>query len=335
MMRRGWMGVGVAVVAFLMALPALAVDPLHGVYKGSFTEGWQDYGIWVEVVVAGEKDEVRSYRVVFYLSDADGTTQRVNVDGFSAAGTPEGGLELALEGAAAGTYTLAATFGEGTFAGAFSNADQTASFALTREVKTPPTRGQAPPEGAIVLLDGTHLDHWIRTPEKWCLDGEGAMEVCSSSLQTTQEFGDGQYHIEFRTPLMANARGQARGNSGVYVMGRYEIQVLDSFGEMPAWDYCGGIYKVAAPRLNASLPPGEWQTYDITLRAPRFNEAGEKTENARITVLHNGELIHDDLELPDVTPGGVSGQEAAAGALMLQDHGNPVKYRNIWFKPLD
>jgi len=327
---------GSALLLGALCTPAQALDPLHGFYEGSFSSGWEDASIRAELVVAGVQDEVRSYRVVFYIAAPDEEAQRLLLDGLSAEGTVEGQeYTLNLEGALAGAYTVSIALADDKMTGALSADETAAAFDLTRVVKDPPTRGQAPPEGAIVLLDGTNLDAWVRWPEKWCLHGDGAMEVCGSNLVTHQEFGDGHFHIEFSTPLMPNARSQSRGNSGVYVMGRYEVQVLDSFGEKAAWDYCGGIYQVAAPRMNATLPPGEWQTYDITLRAPRFNEAGEKTENARITVVHNGELIHDDLELPDVTPGGVSGEEAAVGVLMLQDHRDRVRFRNIWFKPLD
>jgi len=128
---------------------------------------------------------------------------------------------------------------------------------------------------------------------------------------------------------------QSRGNSGVYVQGRYEVQVLDSFAEPPADNYCGGIYKIAAPLVNACLPPGEWQTYDITFYAPRYDDSGKKIKNAQITVYHNGTLIHDKLELPHPTPGGVSETEAKTGPLYLQNHGDAVQYRNIWVEPLE
>jgi hypothetical protein len=133
---------------------------------------------------------------------------------------------------------------------------------------------------------------------------------------------------------MPGKKGQARGNSGVYLLGRYEVQVLDSFGLETRDNECGGIYKIATPKTNASLPPLEWQTYDIVMRAPKFNDQGEKTQNAVIAVKHNGIVIHDNVELPGMTGGSVSDKEAPKGILFLQDHGNKVQYRNIWFKPL-
>ena len=128
---------------------------------------------------------------------------------------------------------------------------------------------------------------------------------------------------------MPNDRGQARGNSGVYVQSRYEVQVLDSFGLEGKDNECGGIYSVGAPRVNMCYPPLTWQTYDIDFRAARYDSEGKKTENARVTVRHNGVLIHHDVELPKHTPGRHAEAPEPDG-LFLQDHGNPVVFRNIW-----
>jgi hypothetical protein len=220
-----------------------------------------------------------------------------------------------------------------TFTGTVESKGKEIPFTLKRVFLQPPTLGQAAPEGAIVLLGAGNMDAW-NVPPHWVLDGDGAIQTQSNNLTSKQEFGDAQYHVEFMTPFVPNESGQARGNSGVYLQGRYEVQVLDSFGEKPKWDYCGGIYKVAAPIVTASLPPLQWQTYDITFYAPKFDASGKKVKNAEVTIVQNGITIHDKLVLPDVTPGGVSDKEAPVGVLMLQDHHNDVKYRNIWVKPL-
>ena len=171
----------------------------------------------------------------------------------------------------------------------------------------------------------------------WRLVEGKAMEVGRKAGNTVSKrtFRDHKIHLEFRTPFMPKARGQGRGNSGVYVQGRYEVQVLDSYGLEGRNNECGGIYKVAAPRVNMCAPPLQWQTYDITFRAPRFAPDGAKIEPPRITVLHNGVLIHDGLKVP--TPGGADARSALAkaGPLLLQDHGNPVRYRNVWVLELD
>jgi hypothetical protein len=136
-------------------------------------------------------------------------------------------------------------------------------------------------------------------------------------------------HIEFRTPFMPAARGQGRGNSGVYIQGRYECQVLDSFGLEGEDNECGGIYSISKPAVNMCFPPLSWQTYDIDFVAARYDGQGNKTKNARVTIKHNGVVIHKDLELTHGTPGRhPEGPEPES--IFLQDHGNPVVFRNIW-----
>ena len=161
---------------------------------------------------------------------------------------------------------------------------------------------------------------------------DGAMEVKAGSgnIVTKGKFTDFKLHIEFRTPFMPNARGQGRGNSGVYLQGRYEIQVLDSYGLEGLDNECGGIYKVGAPMVNMCLPPMQWQTYDITFQAPRFDAGGSKTEDAVVTVVHNGVTIHDRRRLPGPTGGAIDNDVSRPGGVYLQDHGNPVQFRNIW-----
>ena len=172
-------------------------------------------------------------------------------------------------------------------------------------------------------------------PCHWVLLDNGAMEIRGGGIVSKRKFQDHKLHIEFRTPFMPDKRGQSRGNSGVYIQTRYEVQILDSYGLEGLDNECGGIYKVSKPRVNMCAPPLQWQTYDMTFRAPRFDESGKKTEDARITVLHNGVPIHEDLRLPAPTPGGVTYDVAEPGAIYLQDHGNPVWFRNIWVLELD
>lgn len=198
------------------------------------------------------------------------------------------------------------------------------------------------PAGAIVLFNGSNLDAWTKargegTPN-WSLVGGGAMQVGkgAGAIVTRRKF-DGHFklHVEFRVPYMPEATGQGRGNSGVYLQGRYEVQVLDSYGLKSQDNDCGGIYKVAVPKVNACKAPTVWQAYDIDFRAPVFRD-GKKVEAARITVRQNGVLIHDNVEIPiDNTVAGLGGDPSKPGPIMLQDHGNPVQFRNLWLLPLD
>lgn len=197
-----------------------------------------------------------------------------------------------------------------------------------------------PPKDAVVLFDGKSLDGWVKTNGKdkahWKLLEGGVMQVEKGGNIITEKTFDGSFklHVEFRVPYMPDAKGQGRGNSGVYVQGRYEVQVLDSYGLDSKDNDCGGIYSVAAPKSNACKAPTVWQSYDIEFHSPKCVD-GKKTEMARITVLHNGVKIHDDVKInKDNTTAGLGGDPCKPGPIMLQDHGNPVQYRNIWLVPM-
>jgi hypothetical protein len=199
---------------------------------------------------------------------------------------------------------------------------------LARVERASPTLGQKPPTGAVTIFAGGADADTSRL-----VDGRVSPDgLLMEGVTTKDAFGDARWHIEFRLPYQPKDRGQARGNSGAYLQGCYEIQMLDSFGLEGKDNECGGIYQAAAPRVNACLPPLSWQTYDIDVTAPRF-DGDKKIANARMTVRHNGILIHDDQEIPTLTPGGPQTQEGPKGPLFLQDHGNPVRYRNIWVLP--
>jgi hypothetical protein len=195
--------------------------------------------------------------------------------------------------------------------------------ALKKVERKSETLGKEAPEGAVVLFDGKSADGFVGGK---IVEDELLLAGCTSK----KELKDHTLHIEFRTPFMPTATGQARGNSGVYLQDRYEIQVLDSFALEGENNECGGLYSMKAPAVNMCYPPLAWQTYDIDFTAAKFDSAGNKTENARMTVLHNGVKIYDDIELPSHTPGGAPQEAPGVGPLKLQDHGNPVVFRNIW-----
>jgi len=231
---------------------------------------------------------------------------------------------------------------KGKFTGALRQGQETHRFVMKRAFRLSPTLGAEPPTGAVVLFDGKNFDQWKRAGKKPGSDSvrwklvDGAMEVVrrGGSIITKKEFTDFKLHLEFRTPFMPEARGQGRGNSGVYLQGRYEVQILDSYGLEGRDNECGGIYKVAAPRVNMCAAPMQWQTYDITFYAPRFNADGKKIRNARLTVLHNGVKIHKNVEVPGKTGGAAGDKADRRGGIYLQDHGNPVRFRNIWLVDL-
>lgn len=185
-----------------------------------------------------------------------------------------------------------------------------------------PTAGATAPPGATVLFDGTTAEHFDNGK---LVEGQRLLAECSSK----QKFGDHILHMEFQIPFRPKARGQERGNSGVYLQSRYEVQVLDSFGLEGENNECGGVYSIAKPAVNMCFPPLAWQTYDFEFTAARYDAQGQKIANARVTIKHNGVVIHERLELPKGTPGRHP-EGSGPDALYLQGHGNRVVYRNIW-----
>lgn len=203
-----------------------------------------------------------------------------------------------------------------------------------------PGEGKARPSDAIVLFDGTGLDAWSGDgggPAKWAVEGDAMVVNGTGALRTKESFGDVQLHIEFATPAEVVSASQGRGNSGVFFLGRYEIQVLDSFDNVTYADgQAGALYGQFPPLVNASRGPGQWQTYDIVFRAPVF-EGDQLVRPARATVLHNGVLVQDAQELIGATDHkkvATYKPHPPEGPLQLQDHGNPVRYRNVWIRRL-
>ena len=198
--------------------------------------------------------------------------------------------------------------------------------------RTSPTLGAKPPSSAVVLFDGTQASidrNWASGAK--LIEGDLLLAGCT----TKNNFRDYRLHLEFRTPFVPQALGQGRGNSGVYHQGRYETQVLDSFGFENEGNTCGAIYGVKPADFNACLPPMRWQTYDVEFTAPRWDTKGKKVSEAQLTVWLNGYPIHRDQKVPGPTTAAPVGESPSDGPLYLQDHGNPVAYRNIWLVPLD
>jgi len=193
---------------------------------------------------------------------------------------------------------------------------------LKKTLRQSPTIGEKPPAGAIVLFDGTTAASF----EGGKLDGDVLVQGVSSK----QKFQDFTLHLEFLLSYMPTAGGQGRANSGCYAQGRYEVQILDSFGLSGEHNECGGIYSVKKPDVNMCFPPLSWQTYDIDFVAAKYDDAGKKTADARMTVKHNGEVIHNNVAVPKATTAAPVAEGKEPGPLYLQDHGNPIRFRNIW-----
>jgi hypothetical protein len=193
---------------------------------------------------------------------------------------------------------------------------------LKRVVRQSVTMGMPAPKEADVLFAGEATEQLVDAR----ITDEGLL---MEGVLTRPVVTDFRLHLEFRTPFMPNSVGQARGNSGVYIQQRYEVQVLDSFGLAGVHNECGGIYRQRPPQMNMALPPLVWQTYDIYFRAARFSDTDKKTENARITIYHNGVAIHSNYELTSKTGAGKP-EGPQAMPILLQNHSDPVRFRNFW-----
>jgi hypothetical protein len=197
-----------------------------------------------------------------------------------------------------------------------------------------------PPSDAVVLFDGKDLSQWESDkggPNPWTLE-DGAMMVSKGGIHSKETFGDCQLHAEWMSPNPPRGKDQDRGNSGIFIMSRYELQVLDNYqAETYADGMAGSIYGQYPPQVNASRQPGQWQTYDVIFHAPRFNEDGTVAKPARETVFFNGVLVQDNVELKGATAHMTLAKytkHADKMPIALQDHGHPVKYRNFWVRPI-
>ena len=279
--------------------------PLQGEYEG--TAGTAKLG--ANVIALGND----TFHIIFHRNGLPGAgwdrSAKIESDGRRAGGI------IAFQGAWPATLSKSGLTGK---------TDTGAEFKLQRVERHSPTEGAPAPPGAIVLFDGQHTDAW----QNGRMDDR---KLLSCGTKTKESFQSFQLHIEFLLPFKPLGRGQGRGNSGVYLQDRYELQVLDSFGLKGLDNECGGIYQHSGARVNMCYPPLQWQTYDIDFTAAQFDATGKKTHPAIITVKHNGVTVQDHLEPGSATPGGGFENEVPApGPIQLQSHENPVFYRNIW-----
>jgi hypothetical protein len=309
--------------------PNRRADNVHDGIMGEYVGKWRPAGGQAAEAMArviGEGDG--AYRVRLFTTHAwdskfgeltgkaDGKRVALEGDlaGAAAKGTLEGGEVLVVEGE------------KGEFEGKF-------------QVRKSPTLGAKLPARAVVLLpfeEGKKPSLGAWQNQKWQPLDDGSVLVSGGNNVSKQEFGSVWLHVEFRCPYQPKARGQGRGNSGVYLHGKYEVQVLDSFGLEGKGNEAGGIYGVSAPKVNPALPPTRWQTYDIVFHAPEVAEDGTVTKPPVFEkVEFNGVLIQENAEVRKTTTAGMAGKIREVGPLMLQDHGNAVRFRNIWYVPLE
>ena len=298
-------------------------DAIQGVYLGTFTPAG-GAAAKIEADVIAEGDDM--YRAVLLLKGMDAKAPRTELTGKAEAG------KVALAGKAGDVEWKGAIDGGKLTA---ESKDGKVEAAFTE--KKPPTLGAKPPAGAVVLIPfeegkAPSMDEWANP--NWKPLEDGSVLVYHGDNRSKKSFGDMKFHIEIRTPFMPKARGQGRGNSGVYLQDRYEVQVLDSFGLTPQNNEMAAIYGIQAPSQYAALPPGQWQTYDIEYRAPKVDADGKKTKDANVTIVWNGVKVIDNFDIPKTTGGAAAG-EVAEGPIRLQDHaGDPVRFRNAWVVPL-
>jgi hypothetical protein len=326
-MKRVWTLATATIFAFLCLhlFAAESGDPVMGVYEGFWTaKGGVEgrFSAQIRPLGGGNYDgfiafyKAKALEGVLKLQPGNGKFQGGSVKGSGGMLTPE------LSGAAEiQNRKLVGSFkgelGEGKFEG-------TLAHPTSRRL------GAKPPKRAKVLFDGKPAaDAW--TDFHWRVTPEGTMIVQGGDIHAKDHYAHFLLHVEFRTPVMPEAQGQARGNSGVYLHSKYEVQVLDSFGLFPLQNNdCSAVYSLKAPAVNACLPPGQWQTYDITFVQ---GDATKKT-GPTVTVVFNGVKVIDKFELPkSVLEKGTTSADDSGGFLKLQDHGNPVEYRNIWVEP--
>jgi len=287
-------------------------DGIQGVYQGADAAS-----VKAEAKVVGQGDG--AFKVILTAGSGPAVELAGKLEGGKVALTGAGGV-----GGTIADKKLSATVGDKKFEMAYTT------------VK-PPTLGEKPPAGAVVLLPFAEgkkpsLDAW--DPPAWTALDDGTMQVAKGDIRTKQEFGDFKLHLEFWLPYEPAGRSQSRGNSGVYIQDRYEIQILDSFGLVPRESDCGAVYTRVAPKVNACLPPGNWQTYDITFQTPRFDADGKKIKDAVVTVVQNGVTVQDQTVIKSPTGAARNKPEVKKAPIRLQEHQHPVRFRNVWLVEL-
>lgn len=320
MTRQTLRGLIVAAIAILAA--GTTAQAFMGEYTGTFYADSQVQVPAKAVVVAEAEDH---YRIRIETTSVGAGRDGASVEVYG----HKSGVEC-LIGDRSGGYHWGGQIKDGHLS---IRSEYGQHFELDKIVRKSPKEGLKPPADAVVLLayeKGIKPDLSAWTNQQWKALDSGTMQVSKGATRTKERFGDIKHlHLEFWLPLEPLNRGQGRCNSGMFLNDIYEVQILDSFGLVETSGDCGGLYNFKRPDANASLPPLTWQTYDVEFCAPRLNGDGSVKEAARITVYLNGVKIHDNVELPHGTAN-PNAEQKATGPIQLQDHGHPIRFRNIW-----
>lgn len=301
--------------AYLTAKEAGADFEIQGEYSGKVDAGDSVAKVGIQLIARGEG----KFEAAIYIGGLPG-------EGWYGEGPSRVDCSLNKKGVVlieSDNSELVGLVKDGKISVVTDNGDGYEVGVLKKQNRKSPTLGAKPPEGANVLFDGSTAE----TFENGRISDEGLL---MQGVTSKDKFKDAQIHIEFRTPFMPYAKGQDRGNSGAYLQGCFEVQMLDSFGVELEDNITGAIYGVRSPEVNACFPPLSWQTYDVDFTAPKFDEEGKKTASAKMTVKLNGIVVQRNIDVPGPTRAAPMKESADAGPLYLQDHGNPVRYRNIW-----
>jgi hypothetical protein len=349
----------------LLALPPLVMtasaaawqetDPVQGYWEGEWRLKSGNSGKQTGEVVALGNGQYQAAFTAYDGGEQEKQTFRFILNGALVNGVATFFQSINL--GPLGTFEIKAEMKNSQLAAEYTDGGKySGTFALKRVVKQPGSRLAPPLPGAIVLLHATQPKDWQgawqqldASPPSWQLV-ENAIQAARAEdgkpahLASRQTFEDAQIHLEFRTPLLPLARGLERGDSGVFVQGRYEVQIVDSFGQPRPLnnfglpdddDSAGALFKQKAPLENATLPPGEWQALDITFLAARYDAGGKRTRAGEITVRLNDHLVQDRVPLSEPTEGAPIQDTTTPAGLILQDSGHAVQFRNIWFVPLN
>lgn len=334
-----------AALAALACGAAFAADPFVGEYQGTIS-GMKTYPYGHSPVMSAQ---ISKHRDGYRLRILPELCKRSN-DELLATGLKAEGGKIRLDGA--GKWKFSGEITPEAMNFDVSEGKNSGKISLRKIERASPTLGAPAPAGASTLFDGSSFDGWATardgSPVSWKMVEGGAMEVAklpgkdankSQTIRSKAAFSDFRLHLEFMTCDMPNQEAQQRSNSGVFI-GPYEIQILDSFGAEGLWNDCGAIYRVSPPIANACLPPEKWQTYDIDFTAAKFSSDGKLVSAPRVTVFLNGVKVQSDMEIPHATSIPQPRRDSFRHPkppyrIELQDHGNPVRFRNIWAMPLN